>query len=52
MENSENSYTQKIKVYDVIEMIANPEKEEEFHKWLKAKGIEKVGEHWRFDVEK
>lgn len=33
-------------------MIANPEKEEEFHKWLKEKGIEKVGDNWRFDGDK
>lgn len=51
-ENKEEKLLKIMKIYDVIEMIANPEKEEEFHKWLKTKGIEKVGEHWRFDGEK
>jgi len=51
-ENKEEKLLKIMKIYEVIEMIANPEKEEEFHKWLMAKGIEKVGEHWRFDGEK
>lgn len=51
-ENKELKMLKILKIYDVIEMIANPEKEEEFHKWLMTKGIEKVGEHWRFDGEK